>query len=41
MSSGAVIEKVRVAFEGTNVELIRTNLSADEERRLREAFADG
>jgi uncharacterized membrane protein len=40
LSSDAVIDKVKAAFEGTNPELIHTNLSGDEEARLREAFAE-
>ena len=40
MSSDAVLDKVRDAFAGLHPELIQTNLSADEEARLREAFAD-
>lgn len=38
MSSDAVIEKVREAFQGQDIELIQTNLSDEEEARLREAF---
>jgi uncharacterized membrane protein len=40
MSSDAVIDKVHQAFEGQRMELIQTNLSNEEETRLREAFAD-
>jgi uncharacterized membrane protein len=40
MTSDAVLDKVTEAFEGQQAELIQTNLSADEEARLREAFAD-
>jgi uncharacterized membrane protein len=40
MSSDAVLDKVRDAFGALHPELIQTNLSADEEARLREAFAD-
>ena len=40
MSSDAVLDKVREAFAGLHPELIQTNLSADEEARLRGAFAD-
>lgn len=40
MTSDAVLDKVRDAFEGQDAELIETNLSDDEETRLREAFAD-
>ena len=40
MSSDAVLDKVREAFGALHPELIQTNLSAEEEARLREAFAD-
>ncbi|MFD8497681.1 DUF1269 domain-containing protein [Amycolatopsis sp. NPDC059657] len=41
LSSGAVIDKVRNAFTGQDKpELIFTNLSAEEERKLREVFSD-
>jgi len=40
MTSDAVIDRVGEAFAGTNAELIDTNLSADEEARLREVFSD-
>jgi uncharacterized membrane protein len=40
LTSDAVIDKVEDAFKGQNVELIHTNLSSDEEQRLRDAFAD-
>ena len=40
MSSDAVVEKVRAAFEGQRPELLTTNLSAAEEERLRTAFSD-
>lgn len=40
LSSGAVVERVRGAFEGTHAELIQTNLSADQEKQLRDAFAE-
>jgi uncharacterized membrane protein len=39
MSSGAVIDKVRDAFEGQQVELIQTNLDNEQEAKLREVFA--
>ncbi len=41
MSEGAVADKVRDAFKGTHPELVRTNLSNEQEAKLREAFADG
>jgi uncharacterized membrane protein len=40
LTSDAVMDKVQEAFEGVQAELIYTNLSADEEARLREAFGD-
>jgi len=40
MTSDAVIDKVRDAFEGTSGELLFTNLSTDQEKALREVFAD-
>ena len=39
MTSDAVTDRVAEAFRGTQAELIRTNLSGDQEQRLREAFA--
>jgi uncharacterized membrane protein len=41
MTSDAVIDKVHDAFQGQNAELIQTNLSDEEEAKLREAFAEG
>jgi uncharacterized membrane protein len=38
LSSGAVYDKVAAEFEGTQAELISTNLSDDQETKLREAF---
>lgn len=40
MTSDAVMDKVHDAFEGQQAELIYTNLSADEEARLREVFGE-
>jgi uncharacterized membrane protein len=40
MTSGAVEDKVRAAFEGTKMELLHTNLSNEQERRLRDAFEE-
>lgn len=40
LSSDAVFDRVRGEFQGTDAELISTNLSADQEQKLREAFAD-
>jgi len=40
MSSDAVIDRVQEAFDGQPMELVQTNLTADEEAKLREVFAD-
>ncbi|MET0145920.1 MAG: DUF1269 domain-containing protein [Ilumatobacteraceae bacterium] len=40
LSSDAVLDKVRGAFAGMHPELIHTNLSDEEEAKLRDAFAD-
>ena len=40
MTSDAVIDKVKDAFEGQDVELVHTNLSNDEEAKLREVFTE-
>jgi uncharacterized membrane protein len=40
LSSDAVIDRVRSEFAGSEAELISTNLSADQEAKLREAFAN-
>jgi uncharacterized membrane protein len=40
MTSDAVFDKVREAFAGHEPELLETNLSSEEESRLREAFAE-
>jgi uncharacterized membrane protein len=40
LSSDAVVDRVRSEFAGTEAELISTNLSADQEAKLREAFVD-
>jgi uncharacterized membrane protein len=40
MSSDAVVDKVKEAFSGSDHELLFTNLSDDQERALREAFAE-
>ncbi len=39
MTSNAVQDRVADAFRGTHAELIQTNLSGDQEQKLREAFA--
>jgi uncharacterized membrane protein len=38
LTSGAVQDKVADEFRGTEAELIRTNLSDEQEAQLREAF---
>ncbi|MEZ5100796.1 MAG: DUF1269 domain-containing protein [Thermoleophilia bacterium] len=40
LSQDAVRDRVAAAFEGVEKELIATNLSAEQEAQLREAFAD-
>ena len=40
LSSDAVIDRVKSEFAGSEAELISTNLSADQEAKLREAFAN-
>lgn len=40
LTSDAVMDKVHEAFQGVQAELIYTNLSADEEARLREVFGE-
>jgi uncharacterized membrane protein len=40
MTSDAVPDKVRARFQGTEMELINTNLSSEDEQKLRDAFAD-
>ncbi len=40
MTSDAVVDKVRAALRGTDAELIHTNLSSEDEARLREAFSE-
>lgn len=40
LSSDAVIDRVAEKFSGTDAELIKTNLSADQEAKLREAFSE-
>jgi uncharacterized membrane protein len=39
LSSDAVLDRIKAEFEGTEAELISTNLSAEQEARLRDAFA--
>jgi uncharacterized membrane protein len=40
MTSDAVQDRVQEAFEGRDMELLATNLSSEEEGRLREVFAE-
>jgi uncharacterized membrane protein len=40
MTSDAVIDKVEDAWEGTHAELLHTNLSNEEEAKLREVFQE-
>jgi uncharacterized membrane protein len=40
LTSDAVIDKVRDAFEGTSGELLFTKLSDDQEKALREVFVE-
>ena len=40
LSSGAVVDKVQDAFKGTKMELIQSNLSAEQEAQLQEAFGE-
>lgn len=40
LTSDAVLDKVHDAFRGQQAELIQTNLSAEEEDKLREVFAE-
>jgi uncharacterized membrane protein len=40
MTSGAVVDKVRDAFSGQQMVLVETNLSHEQEDKLREVFSD-
>ena len=40
MTENATIDKVEEAFAGTKMELIQTNLSAEQEAQLRAAFGE-
>jgi uncharacterized membrane protein len=40
LSSNAVVDRVREAFEGQRAELLFTNMSDEQEKALREAFAE-
>ena len=40
LTTGAVVDKVRAAFEGQQIVLVESNLSGEQEDRLREVFAE-
>ena len=40
LSSDAVVDKVQDEFKGTKMELIKSNLSAEQDAQLREAFGE-
>src|SRR5215211_3358368 len=40
LSSGAVVDKVKEAFDGQQMTLVQTNLSHEQEDKLREVFAE-
>jgi uncharacterized membrane protein len=40
LTSDAVVDRVKQAFAGQRAELLFTNLSIEQEKALREAFAD-
>jgi uncharacterized membrane protein len=40
LTQNAVVERIKPAFEEAKAELISTNLSAEQEQQLRDAFAD-
>jgi len=40
LTSGGVLDRIKEAMSGMQFELMSTNLSADEEAKLREAFAE-
>ncbi|MGY1745820.1 DUF1269 domain-containing protein [Blastococcus sp. SYSU D00695] len=40
LTSGAVVDKVKAAFEGQDLVLVESNLSGEQEDRLREVFAE-
>ena len=40
MTSGGVVDRVREAFQGTPMELVKTNLSHEQEAKLRDVFGD-
>ena len=40
LTTGAVVDKVRVAFDGQDIVLVESNLSTEQEDKLREVFAE-
>ena len=40
LSSDAVVDKVQDEFKGTKMELIKSNLSAEQDAQLREVFGE-
>jgi uncharacterized membrane protein len=38
LSSGAVMDKIAPAFEGVKMDLIQSNMSAEQEAQLKEEF---
>jgi uncharacterized membrane protein len=40
LTSGAVVDKVRAAFAGQDITLVESNLTGEQEDRLREVFAE-
>ena len=40
LSSDAVMDRIKDAFKDTNAELIASNLSAEQEAKLREVFTE-
>jgi uncharacterized membrane protein len=40
LTTGAVVDKVRSAFAGQDIVLVESNLSGEQEDRLREVFAE-
>ena len=40
LTSDAVVDKVQDAFQGTKMELVQSNLSAEQEAQLQEAFGE-
>ena len=40
LTTGAVVDKVRAAFEGQDIVLVESNLSGEQEDKLREVFSE-